>query len=99
MISAIAKPTTAALKQTIRPNPIGLSSIVQVQPRLVAGAGHDVFSDTPDRRQAQKSEYDRLDRGRHVPGPGTGWLEQITVELNCIERYRDVWLKPEPMAV
>jgi hypothetical protein len=63
------------------------------------GTSHNVFSDTPDRRQAQKSEYDGLDGGRHVPGPGNGSLERTTVELNCIERYRDVWLKPREMTV
>jgi hypothetical protein len=36
MISAIATPTITALQQTIGQNPIGLSSIVRVQPRLVA---------------------------------------------------------------
>jgi hypothetical protein len=73
MISAIATPTTTALQQTIRQNPIGLSSIVQVQPRF--GAGHDIFSDAPYRCQAKKSEYHGLECRGHVRISATvGWI-------------------------
>jgi hypothetical protein len=46
--------TKAALAETIRQNPIGLSSIVQSP---AAGTRPDVVPDGPDRDQAQNSEH------------------------------------------
>jgi hypothetical protein len=49
--------TKAALAETIRQNPIGLSSIVQGPAAAGGRTRPDVVSDGPDRDQAQNSEH------------------------------------------
>jgi hypothetical protein len=66
-ISAIATPTTTTLKDAIGQKPIGLLSMVQVQPRLVALPELSPL-DAPDRQQAENPEDGRDDGRRRRRG-------------------------------